>query len=90
MSSKEDDIRLPFSTIDPVMGDVISLLWEPEILQSMGQTMNILATEVIALSAYADLDPNSIPPSSPRPDRSHGPHELHPMAHDVNKIGLSH
>lgn len=46
MSSKEDDVRLPFSTLDPVVGDVIALLWEPEILQSMGQTMNILATEV--------------------------------------------
>jgi Protein of unknown function (DUF726) len=46
MSSKQDDVRLPFSTLDPVMGDVISLLWEPDILRSMGQTMNILATEV--------------------------------------------
>jgi Protein of unknown function (DUF726) len=46
MSSKEDDVRLPFSTIDPVMGDAISLLWEPETLESMGQTMNLLATEV--------------------------------------------
>jgi Protein of unknown function (DUF726) len=49
MSSKEDDVRLPFSTIDPVVGDVISLLWEPETLQSMGQTMNLLATEVLSL-----------------------------------------
>ena len=46
MSSKEDDVRLPFSTLDPVIGDVISLYWEPETLQSMGQTMNLLATEV--------------------------------------------
>ena len=46
MASKEDDVRLPFSTVDPVVGDIISLLWEPEILQSMGQTMNLLATEV--------------------------------------------
>lgn len=48
MSSKEDDVRLPFSTLDPVMGDVIALHWEPETLQSMGQTMNLLATEVHA------------------------------------------
>lgn len=49
MSSKEDDVRLPFSTLDPVIGDVISLYWEPETLQSMGQTMNLLATEVSLL-----------------------------------------
>ena len=46
MSGKVDDVRLPFSTVDPVMGDIYSLLWEPEMLQSMGQTINILATEV--------------------------------------------
>ena len=54
MSSTEDDVRLPFSTIDPVMGDVISLYWEPEILQSMGQTMNLLATEVPRYNLFAD------------------------------------
>lgn len=47
MSGKEDDVRLPFSTIDPVMGDLFSVLWEPEMLQSMGQTINILATEAL-------------------------------------------
>ena len=52
MSSKLDDVRVPFSTIDPVMGDVISLHWEPETLQSMGQTMNLLATEVALLSHF--------------------------------------
>lgn len=50
MLGKEDDVRLPFSTIDPVMGDLFSLLWEPEMLQSMGQTINILATEVLTQS----------------------------------------
>ena len=46
MSSKVDDVRLPFSTVDPVMGDIYSILWEPEMLTSMGDTINILATEV--------------------------------------------
>lgn len=46
MAGKVDDVRLPFSTVDPVMGDIYSVLWEPEMLQSMGQTINILATEV--------------------------------------------
>ncbi|KAG4303717.1 hypothetical protein PCK1_000235 [Pneumocystis canis] len=46
----KDDIRLPFSTIDPIMGDIYSVLWEPEILQSMGKTINILATEILTQS----------------------------------------
>ena len=47
MNGKIDDVRLPFSTVDPVMGDVYSVLWEPDMLTSMGDTINILATEVI-------------------------------------------
>ncbi|ODV82210.1 DUF726-domain-containing protein, partial [Suhomyces tanzawaensis NRRL Y-17324] len=50
MNGKLDDVRLPFSTVDPVMGDMFSLLWEPEMLQSMGQTINILATEALSTS----------------------------------------
>lgn len=46
MTSTNDDVRLPFSTVDPVMGDIYSILWEPEMLTSMGDTINILATEV--------------------------------------------
>jgi hypothetical protein len=46
MNGKMDDVRLPYSTVDPVMGDIYSVLWEPEILRSMGDTINILATEV--------------------------------------------
>lgn len=46
MNGKIDDVRLPYSTVDPIMGDIYSVLWEPEMLQSMGATINILATEV--------------------------------------------
>jgi hypothetical protein len=46
MTGKIDDVRLPYSTVDPIMGDIYSVLWEPEMLQSMGDTINILATEV--------------------------------------------
>ena len=46
MNGKIDDVRLPYSTVDPVMGDMYSVLWEPEMLTSMGDTINILATEV--------------------------------------------
>lgn len=47
MNGKIDDVRLPYSTVDPIMGDIYSLLWEPEMLQSMGDTINILATEAL-------------------------------------------
>ncbi|RYO86016.1 hypothetical protein DL766_009533 [Monosporascus sp. MC13-8B] len=50
LSSKHDDIRLPFSTVDPIMGDIYSILWEPEMLTSMGDTINILATEAVTQS----------------------------------------
>ena len=46
LTGKVDDVRLPFSTVDPMMGDLYSVLWEPEMLRSMGDTINILATEV--------------------------------------------
>ncbi|KAK0730647.1 hypothetical protein B0H67DRAFT_44962 [Lasiosphaeris hirsuta] len=47
MTGKVDDVRLPYSTVDPVMGDLYSVLWEPEMLTSMGDTINILATEAL-------------------------------------------
>ncbi|CUM66905.1 uncharacterized protein PRCAT00004590001 [Priceomyces carsonii] len=50
MIGQADDIRLPFSTVDPVMGDMFSLLWEPEMLRSMGQTIGILASEALTSS----------------------------------------
>lgn len=55
MNGKVDDVRLPYSTVDPIMGDMYSLLWEPEMLQSMGQTINILATEVNPVRRYEDF-----------------------------------
>ena len=47
MTGKVDDVRLPFSTVDPIMGDIYSVNWEPEMLQSTGQTIQILATEAL-------------------------------------------
>ncbi len=47
MNGKVDDVRLPFSTVDPVMGDMYSVLWEPEMLQSMGDTIKIIGTEAL-------------------------------------------
>lgn len=47
LTGKVDDVRLPFSTVDSTMGDIYSVLWEPEMLRSMGDTINILATEAL-------------------------------------------
>lgn len=47
MTGKVDDVRLPFSTVDPIMGDIYSVNWEPEMLQSTGQTIQILGTEAL-------------------------------------------
>jgi pimeloyl-ACP methyl ester carboxylesterase len=47
MTGNIDDVRLPYSTVDPIMGDIYSVLWEPEMLKSMGETINILATEAL-------------------------------------------
>jgi hypothetical protein len=54
MNGKVDDVRLPYSTVDPIMGDIYSVLWEPDMLRSMGQTINILATEVDMSKPYFD------------------------------------
>jgi len=84
MASKEDDVRLPFSTLDPVVGDVISLYWEPETLQSMGQTMNLLATEVISITTLLNIDPQSIIATSSRADCAGSSYEFHPVAYNVD------
>jgi len=47
MTGKVDDVRLPFSTVDPIMGDIYSVNWEPDMLQSTGQTIQILGTEAL-------------------------------------------
>ncbi|GAA6051497.1 hypothetical protein JCM3770_004563 [Rhodotorula araucariae] len=47
MNGIRDDVRLPFSTIDPVMGDVLSVLWEPEMMGDTGRALNILTSEVL-------------------------------------------
>ncbi|THV00454.1 DUF726-domain-containing protein [Dendrothele bispora CBS 962.96] len=43
-----DDPRLPFSVLDPVVGDVFSLLWEPEMIRETGSALRILTGEVLS------------------------------------------
>ncbi|EJU02650.1 DUF726-domain-containing protein [Dacryopinax primogenitus] len=47
MASLEDDVRLPFSVLDPVVGDVFSIFWEPQMMQETGNALRILTTEVL-------------------------------------------
>ncbi|OCH95710.1 DUF726-domain-containing protein [Obba rivulosa] len=47
MNGPQDDVRLPFSVLDPVVGDVFSVLWEPEMIRETGSALKILTTEVL-------------------------------------------
>ena len=48
MNSKQDDVRLPFSVLDPIVGDVWSALWEPDMIRETGDALKILTTEVLS------------------------------------------
>ncbi|ETW86666.1 hypothetical protein HETIRDRAFT_306262, partial [Heterobasidion irregulare TC 32-1] len=47
MNGPNDDVRLPFSVLDPVVGDVFSVLWEPEMIMETGSALKILTGEVL-------------------------------------------
>jgi hypothetical protein len=47
MASVVDDVRLPYSVLDPIVGDVFTVLWEPEMMNEMGNALRILTTEVL-------------------------------------------
>ncbi|KAK7063613.1 DUF726-domain-containing protein [Favolaschia claudopus] len=55
MTGKLDDVRLPFSVLDPVVGDVFSVLWEPEMIQETGSALRILTGEVLSQIAQTAL-----------------------------------
>lgn len=48
MSAVDEDVRLPFSTLDPMIGDVFTTLWEPDMMAEMGNALKILTTEVLS------------------------------------------
>lgn len=48
MAGAQDDVRLPFSVLDPIVGDVFSVLWEPEMIQETGSALKILTGEVLS------------------------------------------
>ncbi|KAH9950963.1 DUF726-domain-containing protein [Amylocystis lapponica] len=55
MTGAHDDVRLPFSVLDPVVGDVFSVLWEPEMIQETGSALKILTSEVLTQLAQTAL-----------------------------------
>lgn len=48
MASAQDDVRLPFSVLDSLVGDVFSVRWEPEMMGEMGNALKILTSEVLS------------------------------------------
>ncbi|KAH9824044.1 hypothetical protein DFH28DRAFT_878976 [Melampsora americana] len=47
MEGANDDVRLPFSVMDQSMGDVLSILWEPQMMGETGNIIRILTSEVL-------------------------------------------
>ncbi len=47
LNGVQDDPRLPFSVLDPIVGDVFSVLWEPEMIRETGSALKILTGEVL-------------------------------------------
>lgn len=48
MTSALDDVRLPFSVLDPIVGDVFSVLWEPQMLGETGSALKLLGSEILS------------------------------------------
>lgn len=48
MNGIQDDVRLPFSVLDPIVGDVFSVLWEPEMIRETGSALKIITGEVLS------------------------------------------
>jgi hypothetical protein len=48
MNGLNDDVRLPFSVLDPIVGDVFSILWELDMIRETGSALKILTGEVLS------------------------------------------
>lgn len=48
MSGPRDDVRLPFSVLDPIVGDVFSVHWEPEMICETGNAIKLLTGEILS------------------------------------------
>jgi len=47
MNGLNDDFQLPFSVLDPIIGDVYSVRWERELIRETGSALKILTGEVL-------------------------------------------
>ena len=48
MNGVNDDARLPFSVLDPIVGDVFSVLWEPDMIRETGSALKIMTGVVLS------------------------------------------
>ncbi|KAH9969208.1 hypothetical protein BGW80DRAFT_1177271, partial [Lactifluus volemus] len=48
LNGQLDDPRLPYSVLDPVVGDVFSVLWEPEMIRETRSALQIMTAEVLS------------------------------------------
>ena len=48
MAGPRDDVRLPFSVLDPIVGDVFSVRWEPEMMGETGNAIKLLTGEILS------------------------------------------
>ena len=48
MPRATDDVRLPFSVLDPIVGDVFSVRWEPEMMEETGNAIKLLTGEILS------------------------------------------
>lgn len=54
-NKEKEEASLPFSTLDPLMGDHYTLYWEPEMLEELGSAFRIFATEAVTFSIQQAL-----------------------------------
>ncbi|RKP14290.1 hypothetical protein BJ684DRAFT_4159, partial [Piptocephalis cylindrospora] len=55
MLSRDEDFWLPFSTVDPIVGDQFCLMWEPEMLTELDNVLKILAGELLGQAVQTVL-----------------------------------
>lgn len=55
LPGKGEDVTKPFAMVDSIYGDHFSLLWEPEALKQLGNSLKLLAGEVLSFAAQEIL-----------------------------------
>ncbi|KAE9386574.1 DUF726-domain-containing protein [Gymnopus androsaceus JB14] len=55
LNSPLDDPRLPFSVLNPIVSDVFSVLWEPEMIRETGEVLSQIGQTVLQTPVMATL-----------------------------------